>query len=206
MKKLLLVLCCVALSGIVQADLLVNGDFSSPGTGSAGQFGSVTINNWTTWGTSGWYANDIDSQMSAKIWATDTGIYQDWSATAGQSYDLTVQGYQTTGEQLTGDRVGYLTVEWYESGGAKIGSSLVVDTISAADSDNAWVSLSGTATAPANTAYGRTVLGVSDTTSGSGAVFFDNATVNAVVPEPAALSMIGLGFFALMRFRKKVRA
>ena len=196
----------MALSGVVHADLLVNGDFSSPGTGSAGQFGSVTIDNWTTYGTDGWYANDVGSQMSAKIWAPGTGIYQDWTATAGSSYDMTVQGYQTTAEQLSGDRVGFLTVEWFESGGAKIGSSLVVDTMSVADSDNAWVTLSGSATAPANTAYGRTVLGVSDTTSGSGAVFFDNATVNAAIPEPAALSMIGMGFFALMRFRKKMRA
>lgn len=206
MKKLLLVLCCVAVSGIVHADLLVNGDFSSPGSSSAGQFGSVTIDNWTTWGTSGWYANDIDSQMSAKMWATDTGIYQDWTATEGETYDLTVQAYQTTAEQLSGDRVGYLTIEWYTSGGSMIGSATVLDTLTVADSDDAWVTLSGSIMAPSGTAYGRTVLGLSESTSGGGAVYFDNATVNAAIPEPAALSMIGLGFITLMRLRRKVRA
>ena len=203
MKKLLLVLCCVALSGVVHADLLVNGNFSDPGAGSAGQISAVTITGWTSWGTDGWYANDIDSQMSVKFWATGAGIYQNFDATPGYTYTVGAQAYQTTAEQLSGDRGAYVKVEWFDSGMNAVGTPTTVGTMTAANPDDAWVTLSGDVTAPANAAYGRTVLGLTETSGGGGAAYFDNATVT--IPEPAALSMIGMGFFALIRIRKMMR-
>ena len=203
MKKLLLILCCVALSGVVHADLLVNGNFSDPGTASAGQINTVTITGWTSYGTDGWYANDIDAQMSVKFWSTAAGIYQNFDATPGYTYSVGAQTYQTTAEQLSGDRSAYVKVEWFDSGLNPVGTAATVDSMTSADPANTWVNLGGDVVAPAGAAYGRTVLGLTETSGGGGAAYFDNATV--AIPEPAALSMIGMGFFALIRIRKMMR-
>ena len=200
-RKWLVIGTAMASCQIASANLLVNGDFSQPGI--AGQLGSVTVSNWNVYGaTSGWYANDIDSQMSVKIWNTDTGIYQDWSVTEGQAYNFQVSCYQWDSDHLV-TAEGYLKVEWYDASNAQLGLT-VLDTMTASDSYNTWVPLSGTATAAVGAAYGRVVLGLQGTMSGD-ELFFDNADVSvAAVPEPATLAMFGLGILGLLRLRRKV--
>lgn len=197
LRTLVAIAVAVALCQAASANLLLNGDFAEPGTG--GQFGTVTISNWTAYGTSGWYANDIDSQYAAKIWAPDTGMYQDWTAMAGQEYTLSVQGYQTAGEQLTTEAA-YLKVEWFDSGYGALGQS-VLDTMTGSDPVGSWNTLNGNAVAPANAAHGRITLGLQDA-DGAGAVFFDNAVVD-VVPEPGTLALFSLGILGFLRLRRK---
>ena len=188
----------VGLCQMASANLLVNGDFAQPGVG--GQFGTVTVSNWITWGADGWYQNDIGGDYSAKVWSPNAGIYQDWNATPGEIYTLSVQGYQTVAEQLTTESA-YLKIEWFDSGYVALGQT-VLDTMTGSDPAGSWNNLSGIATAVVGAAHGRITLGVQDA-DGAGAVFFDNAVVEAI-PEPGTLAMFGLGILGFLRLRRKL--
>jgi hypothetical protein len=193
----------MAAACVASANLLVNGDFSLPGSGSYGAINTVSIPNWTSWGSDGWYAGDIGAQPSVKMWNSGTGIYQDWSATAGQAYNLAVQTYSASGEPITGTGSADLRVEWFNAGYTALGTT-TLGSMHAGDPQNAWFNLSGTATAVVGAVYGRITL---DMENAGGAAYFDNASVTvAAVPEPAAISMVGLGLVGLLHLRRRARA
>lgn len=203
-KTLMVVAVLVALCQAASADLLLNGDFTSPGLGSAGNLNAVDIPNWTDYGSSGWYGGDIGTQPSVKFWAvsTDTAIYQDYTATPGQAYDFVVSCYQRADDHLvTGE--GFLKVEWFDASYANLGST-VLDTMVAGDAYDTWVQLSGTATAAVGSVHGRVVLGLQGTLSGD-ELYFDNADVTlSPIPEPGTLALLGLGMLGLVGLRRKL--
>jgi len=174
------------------ADLLLNGDFTDNGT--YGQLPTTNITHWTTWGASGWYQNDIDSDASIKFWYYDTGAFQNHDAAENQVLQYSVQARTPSGDQLAGME-GYLKAEFFDSGDSKIGE-YVVDTFTPSDPADTWVQLSGLATAPVATAYGRIVLGLQDdATPGdeSGSLYFDNASVEQMIPEPITAGLLLVG-------------
>jgi autotransporter-associated beta strand protein len=157
-------------------NLLQNGDFALNGTPA--QIHLATINNWSAWGESGWYNTDIDSQLSVKIWWDDTGIYQDWDCTPDTLYQLNVYARQRTAEPLV-DWQGYMKVEFYDSGDGQL-LAQELDYFLPEYPTNQWILLTGVATAPANTAYGRIILGIKNwSASAGGSCFFDDAAIYA---------------------------
>jgi hypothetical protein len=191
----------VVFAAAAQANLILNADF---GSGTLGQLNNGgAIDNWNIFGTSqnGWYQTDIDSQRSVTMWWDDVGIFQNWACTPGEEYLLTVDARQPSVEPLVGWHA-YLKVEWYDNLWAKVGESQL-DYLSSADPQDAWIQLSGLATAAAGSANGRIVLGLNNWDSPSGKAYFDNASVVAAIPEPslAALVAVGLGVVRLLRKR-----
>ncbi|MFH0881261.1 MAG: autotransporter-associated beta strand repeat-containing protein, partial [Lentisphaerota bacterium] len=163
--------------GISVANLLQNSDLAQDGTPA--QVGAATINNWTTWGASGWYNNDIDAQMAVKFWWNDSGMYQDFDCSAGMKYDFSVYARQRDIEPLTNWH-GYLTAEFFDASWVSVGSR-ELDYISSDDPTNQWIQLSGSYTSPANSVHGRMVLGVNNWAAGpAGSAYFDNAAVHCM--------------------------
>ena len=200
MRKLVtsVIVVVLTLASVASANLLLNGDFSQSGV--AGQLGTATINNWSTWGTSGYYQSDIGSQYSVKIWWDDSGLWQDWTAVAGQAYQMTVQGQTLSSEPLR-NWDGFLQVEWYNSGNGQI-SKRTVDNFYPTDPTNQWVAVQGVVTAPVGTAYGRILLGVTNwSASASGSVYFDNADVVAI-PEPTLAALLGFAGLLFLAGRR----
>lgn len=211
MTKLLKVLVAVALvaslCGTARANLLSNGDFE---LGDCGQLGSVTIDNWTTWGTNGWHASDAGYYKgckSIKFWWDSTGIYQDFAATVGNEYELSIDAISPASAALQGFD-GILKVEWFDASWSNLGGTIVDRFIGekddkgiAGDGTEVWVELSGTATAVEGAAYGRLVFYLEQAdnweSSTNGVLYVDDASV-VLVPEPATMLLFGLGglFFA----------
>jgi hypothetical protein len=201
MKKCLwLVVAVVAVATAASANLLLNPGFTDGG-GTA-QIGSATINNWSHWGNSGWYNDDIGGNLSVKAWWDDTGIYQDWNCSPNTAYELSVDAQQRTGDSLV-NWWGYLKVEFYDSSNTKLAEQ-ELDYITSADSLDTWIPLSGIYTSPANSAYGRTILGITHWAENpAGASYFDNASVIEAIPEPAIAGLLLVGVVGLRMLRKR---
>ena len=198
MLSICVVLLLCALT--TNADLILNGDFTDNGTYE--QLPTTNMTYWTTWGASGWYQDDIDNDASVKFWFHDTGAYQDFSADPGQAYQYSVYARTWSGDQLAGME-GYLKAEFFDSVFNRL-DAYVVDTFTTNDAVDTWVQLSGMATAPVGTVYGRIVLGLQDDGTAdneAGSLYFDDASV---IPEPlsAGLLLIG-GATAVAASRKR---
>ena len=204
MKKMMLVvaLTCFAL-GNLSANVLQNPGFED---GDLGQFGSVVITGWTSYGTSGWHHEDYNAHFDnkgIKEWSDDTGIFQDVEVAVGAEYDFSI--YAISLDVDAGGLHGWdavFKVEWLDEdyqlilaeevgryyGVKSSGSSGV-----AGDDLNTWKLIEARKTAPYPAAYGRVVLFLTDGDSGyttkCGSINWDNASVavpySAENPDPA---------------------
>ena len=183
------------MAGIVNANILVNGDFEDGPTNNIGD----GVPGWLTWGGSGWHHDDagrvIDTK-AVKFWWDDSGMFQDFPVVAGQEYDFSVQALNSTVETLVGWN-GLIKAEFYDSaiGTNPADALLNLDLdryLSASDPVDEWVEIGGSVIAPAGADVGRIVLLIVDwqPTGVSGALNFDNAVVT---PEPASLGMLLIG-------------
>ncbi len=202
MKKFVwLVVAVMAVATAASANLLVNGDFTLDGT--TAQLGTAAINNWSYWGTSGWYNDDIGANLSVKVWWDDTGLYQDWACDGNTAYELSVDAMNRSGSDNLTNWWGYLKVEFYDVSNAKVGES-ELDFLTMDDPDDTWMSLSGTYTSPAASSYGRIVLGLTHWAENpSGAAYFDNASVIEAIPEPAIAGLLLIGVVGLRMLRRR---
>jgi len=169
-------------------ELLINGDFEK---------GDFTNQKTTAFACPGWrrlsWKPDLinswltDSQHDWEIGTGNhalkflwdgTSICQYFSAAAGQSYACSVKASHNG--QPDSRWQPRIQVQWYAADDKPIG---VVVTVAQADNTEAlhqkWLPISGNATAPAGTAYGRVLLNLNNKNSGGMWVstFFDNASV-----------------------------
>lgn len=212
MKKtfgLILLAVLVSLAPAHAQNLLTNDSFE---TGTTQQYGSGVIPGWTTWGTSGFQEQDFahTGTFSVKSWWDDTGIYQDFAATAGLSYDVSAFGYNPSTDAAIG-KDGELRIEWFDATfSTQVGSTSVGKFFGdAVDPLNTWKLISGTVVAPVGAANGRLVLQtVANANPMQGGVIgWDDASVSlAAVPELSSIAMMGIGLVGLVgavrRFRK----
>jgi hypothetical protein len=192
-KRLIAVLLSVMIMTFANANLLTDGDFEQGDTG-----GLNSMPGWSNWGGSGWHHNDgpLQGTKGLKFWWDDAGIWQDFTATAGLQYTFAVDGYNRSAMPCGWN--GLIRAEFYDAANTKLSETQLDRFYSGSDPYDTWVTIGGTVTAPANTAYGRIILQIADWHSGiSGDFFFDNASVE--VPEPATLLVLGLGGLLLRR-------
>lgn len=191
------VLLLLALGICAQGNLLVNPGFEDGPTGPLNN----PIPGWSTWNNSGWHHDDagavIDTK-AVKLWWTDSGIFQDFAATAGRTYRFSGYMLHTSDDPLRdgaggapGDKTGEFHVEWYDTVGIMLRED-VFGVITKDDPTDTWLLYSADIAAPLGTAYGRFLLRMYQLSAGDGAVNYDNVSVYDVAlqgqaygPEPA---------------------
>jgi hypothetical protein len=209
MKKTLVLLSALGLAaGAVQAqNLLLNGDFNSPASGSA-------PDSWQTWAWGGGWANhEYNSGISydgsyymvaGGSSSSGGGFYQTLAAVGGVAYELDV----LSGADAWWLPKGTMTMFFLDSSGNTL-STATRNTVDPAvygqnyDIAHPWASYSLTATAPGDTASIKVEFAGNVAT---GSIWFENASLTMVtVPEPgvAALGVMGLALWMGSRSRRQ---
>jgi len=186
MKKLVIALSVVLACSVSQAQLL-NGDFEA-GVG-------LNADNWTKYGAAnreGWANHGGGQGMALEWWAgAGGGFYQDVAATAGATYTLSAWYLDDAAAVVTSL---YTTkIEWYDSLATLISiSSQNVSPLV----NNTWQQLSLVDTAPVGAVTARVVFDAAGMVGGETLKIDD---VALAVPEPSALTLLGLGGLLLRR-------
>jgi hypothetical protein len=133
-----------------------------------------------------------------------SGVYQTVSATAGLTYDLTVE----SGAQNWWWPDGNMTLFFLDAS-SDILSQKALDVttgITGFGQGLPWQSYNLSATAPAGTTQVKVEFAANYNTStgGGGTVFFDNADLT-VVPEPSTLAVLAVGSLAVFGWRRSFR-
>jgi hypothetical protein len=185
MKKMMILLAALAVAGIANANMLVNGDFEDP-AGSG----------WTAWwgGNSNKYVADpVEGDNCAGVWWMDDGLFQTIAIGPGI---YTVSG-KFMQENLGNGRIGVIKAE--------IGDGVNVwwvqeVAISEIDPQGTWLSdgfvidnsVAGATSLKMNLfMYDQNGWG-----SGTGIVRWDDISV---IPEPASMTLLALGGLLLRR-------
>ncbi len=192
----------VRVSGEARGGLLRNGGLESGLTGTDKarmiifepldeESGSAVgpggrMDHWTTWGPGVLYYSEFGltiESRAVKFWHSDSGMFQDFDATAGKDYAFSVEVLNSTVRKETLKLwKGYLRAEFYDDSSALVSSTDLdaYDPTTTATPLDQWETLSGTIKAPAGATKGRIVLGLKDYKPGvGGALHFDNARVAA---------------------------
>lgn len=189
MKKCVLLLTLLALSGMAGANLLVNGDFESAGAG------------WSQWwgGNSNKDVTDpIEGDRCGGVWWSDDGIFQTISIGA-EMYTVSGQMLHLSNDgPLGNNRLGLIKAEVKGAdGGIWWVQEIVIDQTSPTDQ---WITGS---TVIDNRTAGASLLTINlfmydqnGPHTGSGVVRYDNISV---VPEPATMGLLALGSLLLRR-------
>lgn len=203
----------VLLASTASANLLVNPGFENPSTSPGVEYFGAP--GWTVFGgTTFTINNDVIGPADAhggtqamKVFAFG-GLYQQFAAAPGQTWDGGVWALNDTADVMAGGQVAAVNIEWIAADGVTNLGNVLGPTITAATPTNVWQFLTVSGDSPALTAFARLVLITGDFLPGGfgGAPRFDDAfMVERVVPVPAAVWLLGsaLGILGWMR-RKSI--
>jgi hypothetical protein len=199
MRKLAILLSALCLTaGIVNGEnLLLNGDFNSPASGSS-------PDNWSAWswsnpGQSGWANHENNPSVSYDgsyyvVAGANSGggggFFQTVPATAGTVYKLDV----LSGADAWWLPTGTMTMFFLDSSAVQLGTA-TRNTVDPAvyggtyDSPHPWAAYSLEATAPVGTTQLKVEFAANWAT---GSIWFENASLS-VVPEPGTLTLAAAG-------------
>ncbi len=204
MKKAVLLLALLAVTGIAGANMLANGDFSlgENDPGDPTQPNTLNAVGWSEWTSGGWTnresnGNDLPGcsfhMAIGNAGGSGAGVYQDIAATVGTTYKLTADSKLDAWWK----NAAYLKFEFMDAGNVQIGFAESPHWAQAGyDTGLPWANYSLIGVAPAGTVKVRAILG---TWGEGGTARFDNAVL---VPEPATMILLGLGSLAMLRRKK----
>ena len=204
MKKVLMLMAVLAITGIASAELLTDPGFEA-GAWPAG-YGAAYTSYWVGYGfqtvvTDASVARSGNNYLSAGNYAYGASwgyslVWEDVAATVGTNYNLSAYFMDDWGASGATGTIGAVSkLEFIDSGGAKTtidGSAPI-----AKDWDLGWQQLSVSGVAPAGTVTVRAVVG-----QGSNANSYVRVDDASLVPEPATMALLGLGGLFLRRRRK----
>jgi hypothetical protein len=145
-----------------------------------------SIPGWRSWGGNGGVHNNPGQTIGAQaamLWWTDSGIYQDFPATAGHTYRFGGYMLHPSGDPLRdgaggapGTKSGDLRIEWYTETNNLIRED-AFGQITKNDPTSTWLFYTADVVAPVGTAYGRYLIRMYQPGAGDGVVSYDNTSV-----------------------------
>ena len=194
----------LAVGVCARANLLVNPGFEEGDVGSLAN----GVPGWDHWGSDGWHHNDPEAligEKGMKFWWDSSGMWQDFPATAGETYLYSVQVMDASRDTSPNNWDFRIEAEFYDQADVMLVSSVVGYFDSSIQPDDTWVKIGSSITAPAGTVYGRVVLRLWDWQEGiAGAIYFDDVSVydealygQAYAPDPADGEIVALGLDTL---------
>jgi len=198
MKKVLLLMALFAVTGIASANLLSNGDFEDPATGDP-------ATDWIAWSWGNGWANTEQAAWGSGSWHIAVGAaggggggyYQIVPATEGIEYTLTVDSGADAWWLPTGTMIMFF-LDDTEAELGQVSRNTVDPAVYGEDQfdiPHPWETYSLSGLTPAGTTQIKVELTANNAT---GSVGFDNAVLE-VIPEPAMLTLLGLGGLLLRR-------
>jgi len=166
------------------ANMLANGNFNDPASGA-------WPTNWSGWNWSAGWANHENLPAVTYDGSYYVNVGNGWQ-NGGGGFNQTVPGIGETGT---------MQMIWQNSLGAELGRA-VRNTVDPAvygnnyDIPHPWANYVLTATAPVGTTQIKVEFMSNNGESTGGAIWFENAVLT---PEPATLTILGLGGLLLRR-------
>ena len=188
MQKTRLILLFIAAIALLVAGnaasqcILANPSFELPGSGTV--FGG-----WNEFGVFGSSANATHGSVAAVVSGPDlggwdvSGFWQQFDTAPGERWEVTVKGWHTAVNPLTGQSSAIVNIEWRNAGGDLISyeSHQVANASTPVDQVQEFSVVSGAA--PTGAAKARLLLGVLQSPSDpSPDVYFDEATFYKLGP------------------------
>ncbi|MFN4242197.1 MAG: hypothetical protein ACK4PI_03065 [Tepidisphaerales bacterium] len=109
---------------------------------------------------------------------------------------------------LVGDNFGLMQVQFYNAAGATLGPALDSTRITAASPVGVWQQLTVLTVAPPDAAFAEILLlhvQLNNPVTG-GSVFFDDASLTSVIPEPSVAAMLPSAALLALRRRRRPAA
>lgn len=222
---------CLGFVSRASANLLLNPGFEIGANAGAGD--TQTIPDWgsfdNAWLTSSPNPAPVGPHSgigSLKLFSGGVaGVYQTFSASAGQVYNFSGFGLALSSDELGGGNFAVMKIVWIDSNGndlqpvagdpSLIGTDetdgnpgVLSDEITASTPTGSWLPYDAQGTAPTGTASVQVLalfvnVGGANVNNQSGSAWYDDFALNQVVPEPTTASIVLLsGIPVLMRRRR----